>query len=285
MISRPQRLLPIAAIALALATTLGATRAQAQTNIISISQYREWMRVQTGDDATLMDNSYSFQTGLVSASLDFYDTVTMTPPAPGSLVGLTKDTPTLWNYSTSFGDKPSLDDAFPLGTYLYEATNSSGTDTIAFDTGPEAYAFSSPYLTGSDFTNLQGMDATQAFQFHFSTFVPNPSNPVTVNSDIYFYIYDLTTQTVVADFATNDLSTTGYLLAANTLQAGHDYWYGLSFNSWSSASTGGTALYSTFSTRVVGNFSTAAVPEPASALLLAMGLTAGCTAYRMRRGK
>jgi hypothetical protein len=100
-----------------------------------------------------------------------YTSVNLTYPGAGSPVSLVNSvgTPTDYHYQTaSFADQSTMDAAFPFGTYTFQ--DAGGPDTASYSYAADDYALSNPYLTGADYTALQGMDPTQAFTFHISSY-------------------------------------------------------------------------------------------------------------------
>src|SRR5262245_21352586 len=118
-----------------------------------INQYK-----QTGDDASIVGNGSVIQFHFTSTSDGDYDSATLSYPGPGSPVAMFPSGPSFFIYVALFADQATMDAEFPFGTYSYEATGASGTDIATLDYTFDAYPASLPYLTGTDFTALQGMN-------------------------------------------------------------------------------------------------------------------------------
>ena len=65
----------------------------------------------------------------------------------------------------------------------------SNGDTASYDYTSDDYALSTPYLTGTTYSQLQGMNASQAFTVNFSPFTTGTQ---ATGSFLFFTIYDQT---------------------------------------------------------------------------------------------
>lgn len=245
----------------------------ARAGIEFVDQFRSEYFTQTGDGASLNSNGYVFTSRLFASSPNLYDTVTMTSPGLGSPVSLVVDPgdPSVYSYGSSFyGTKAAMDTDFPAGAYAYSAMNGAGTDMASVTFAVDDYPQSLPYLDGSTYSALQGMNASQAFQFQFSPFVTGSQADF---SAIYFTLYDYTTNTFAYNSGALDPSTLGFTLSGGTLQAGHLYGYELIFDNRNNIEGTGTTFPDQFGFdyRTSGTFLTA-VPEPSSLALAASGL-------------
>jgi hypothetical protein len=254
---------------------LSATSARA--DISEANMYRTVQYTQTGDgSATTFDSAY-FNLRLYSTLDNEYTTVLGFYPGPDSPVTLdpVPTDATRYDYDSGFfSSQAQMDIAFPKGAYSLTANNTTNGDaaTTMFDYLADAYAQSQPYLTGTDYSDLQGMNPAIAFDFHFSPFIEDAS---ATESGLFFTIFDVTTGDVVFGNMFLPVTTTGVTLPANTLMPNHDYVYDLVFSDrWRVTSNGADfpALLA-FDTRADGGFTTGTIPEPAGlAMLGAVGV-------------
>ena len=113
----------------------------------------------------------------------------MTYPGAGSPVSLTSSGPFDYLFQTpSLADKATMDTAFPTGTYQVNASG-SGTGSTSYSYAADDYAQANPFLTGTDYSSLQGMNPSQAFTFHLSPFT-NAGTPAF--SFIFLSVFDIT---------------------------------------------------------------------------------------------
>jgi hypothetical protein len=208
----------------------------------------------------------------------------MTYPGPGSPVGLSPISSTDFRYQTPFlPNQAAMDAAYPFGTYQFNATGgSAGPASTSFNYTADHYPQSLPYLTGTDYSRLQGMNPNAPFQFHFSPFVTGTGVD---DSFMFLTIFDRTTNTFAFVDSFLPPTTTGLTLAAGTLQLDHQYTYELIFSNRLLTPSPGATFDAQigYDLRTEGNF-TSAVPEPVPLLLLVQG--AACSAwvlYRRRR--
>ena len=155
-----------------------------------------------------------------------------------------------------------MDTAYPTGSYVFDAGIVSTTITYSAD----HYPASLPYLTGNDFSLLQGMDPSQNFVFHFNPYI---TGGLADQSSLFFSIYDYTSNMFVYEAAFLPASTTSLFLPANTLTNNHNYQYELIFSNRDLVSSPGASFDASegFDLRTTGAFiSSLNVPEP-SALL------------------
>jgi hypothetical protein len=265
---------------------ISAIASPARAGISEIDQFRNDTYTQTADGNALTYNGAFLGSRLNSDNPNEYNTVQLSYLGPDSPVTLDNNltVPTLYEYGSNlFPTRAAMAAAFPFGQYTFSATNGLGTDTASFDYSADAYAQTLPYLTGTDFSALQGLNAGSAFTFHFSTFTPAAG----VSDAFQFLtIYDANTNAVVTSFDFLSPSTTSVTLAANTLQAGHDYSYELNFSDRVGVAVTGSSASGLlgFDVRTSGLFTTAAVPEPSTLLLTIIGTgLLGCVGLRTNR--
>ncbi len=173
----------------------------------------------------------------------------------------------------SHGSLASLTGAYGPGTYDFNLTDgphAGETDSVVF--GNPGWADSTPYLTGTTYSDLQGMDVTQAFNITWNTW--NSTGDAT-SRQTYFYLFDVTANANVYGNQGNPNSFTGITINPNTLIAGHTYRYSLNFGALTQSQSQGdfNPSFATASMYVTTDgFFTTAVPEPVTSLLLAPGL-------------
>ncbi len=254
----------------------------AQATISFVDLYHTNVFLQTSNGNTISyDGSYATM-GFYSTNPNEFTSVSATYPGPDSPVTLPQDTPTHYGYgSTYFPTQAAMDAAFPTGTYAFTAQRSAGgplATSLAYS--GSAYPQTQPFLLGTDYTDLQGMNSAAPFAFHFSTFTPNPS---TDSPYLFFVIFNQTSGAVVYDAGAQPPTTTGVTLPANTLNPGTGYFYDLIFSDRVTVPSPGADFPAQIGSdkRTEGFFTTAA-PEPSGVALLASGalLLAG-----LRRGR
>jgi hypothetical protein len=253
------------------AVIVGGTAAPALARISFVDMFRNDGFTQTGNGNLLSAHGSFLSFRLTSISSNDYDTVQATYPGPGSLVPLSPVNPTHFVYQTGlYATQAAMDAVFPSGTYKFAATSASGTDNTSFNYSTDAYPFTLPYLTGSNYIDLQGMNAGAPFAFHFS---PCTSDPSANEAFVFFTIFDYTTNAIVFDAEFLPATTTGLTLPANTLLPGRQYAYELIFSDRVFVPSPGAAFDAQigFDLRTTGVFETAAVPEPSSLLMALTG--------------
>ncbi|MFO0954821.1 MAG: PEP-CTERM sorting domain-containing protein [Isosphaeraceae bacterium] len=255
----------------------------ARADISFVSAFRNVSNVQTGNGNTLSAAGAFYSADLTSTTANNYSAVQMVFPGAGSPVALSQTDLTLYHFQTNnLGSKAAMDAAFPVGTYTFNATRSGGVDTTSYQYTTDDYAQSQPFLTGNDYASLQGMNAAQAFVFHFSPFVTGSRAN---SSFIFFTIFDNDTNKFVFDAGFLAPTTTSVTLAANTLAAGHHYTYEIDFSNRDLVDSPGAEFQAQlgFDVRTTGTF-VSAVPEPSTLALCAIGLV-GLAAARFRNGR
>ncbi len=249
-----------------------AARPSAGADISFLDSYRNLTYAQTANNSSTFNGAF-YSADLNATNPNFYTSVTMTYPGPGSPLNIPQVSPTDYHYQTGlYATEALMNTAFPTGTYTFNAVNGTTTDTANYQYTADDYPHSTPYLAGTDYSSLQGMNANQAFTFHFSPFVTGSTASF---SYIFFTIYDETTGTTVVNDGFLTPTTTSVTVAANTLTPGHLYEYEVDYSNRDIVSgTGATfAPELGFDSRTHGLFTTAvAVPEPSS---LAMCVMAG----------
>jgi hypothetical protein len=232
---------------------------------------------QTGNGATLSLNGAFFSADLNSTVANAYLTAQFTYPGPGSPQALMNSvgSPTDYHFQTTlYSNLATLEAAYPTGTYTFSGTN-GGTDTTTLPYTADDFPQSSPYLTGTDYSSLQGVNPAAPFTFHFSTFT---TGMTATNSFIFFTIYDQTAGMFVVNDGFLPATTTSVVVPGNTLKTGHLYTYELDYSNRDIEAMQSGAQFAPelgFDTRTDGNFTAGlATPEPASLRLFGVGLAA-----------
>jgi hypothetical protein len=258
----------------------------ARADILFVGMFRNNESLQTANGNSLSNIGSFFFSGLNSSNPNDFTAVQMGYPGPGSPQALSPTSSTTFGFQTPFlADQAAMDAAYPFGTYSFAATGTP-PGLASFDYLSDTYPLSQPYLAGNTYSNLQGMNAAADFAFQFSPFT---TGNVASESFIFFTIFDDTANAFV--FSQNFLAptTTGLVLPGGTLQPGHNFRYQLIFDNRVFVPSPGAEddAQIGFDLRADGNFSTAAaVPEPASMLLFAIGaLAAGWPVLRQRRAR
>jgi len=232
----------------------------ARGEISFVNMFRSASLTQTGDGATLASNGYFFASSLFSTGANDFNAVQLTYPGPGSPVSLAQSSPTIFAYQTAnVPNQAALDAQFPTGTYAFSATGPGGPDSTSFNYSTDLYPQSQPFLTGTDYSALQGMDATAPFTVHFSPFVTGSGAN---ESFIFFTIRDQATNMLVFDAGFQPATTTSRTLPANTLAPGHTYTYEVIFSNRVGVPSPGANFDAQigFDFRTTGTFTS--VPEP-----------------------
>ncbi len=259
------------ALVLAALLVCGAPIARA-SDISSVDSFRNDAFSQTGNGNTLTPTGAFYSSDLYEVSPGgFYTSVTMSYPGPGSPVALSPTSPTNFHYQTpSFASQAAMDAAFPFGTYAFLTNNG---DTASYAYSADDYALSRPYLTGTDYSNLQGMNPGNAFTFDLS---PYDTGSTATFSFIFLTIYDYTLGAFVFDAGFLVPTTTSITLPAGTLAYGDTFGYELDYSNRDLVESPGAVFNAQlgFDLRTDGTFTSEQrpVPEPATLALLSLGL-------------
>ena len=257
----------------------------AQADISFVDMFRNNGYTQTGDGNSLSSTGAFLALELTSTTSNEFTSVTASYPGPGSPVSLAPTTdPTFYRFQTTvLPNQAAMDAAFPAGTYTFSAMNGSGTTTTTLDYTKDDYSGSNPYLTGTDYSSLQGLNVGNAFTFHLSPF---DAGSQATHSYIFLTVFDQTAGAVAFSAGFLPPSQTDVTMSANTLIAGHSYTYELDYSNRDIAgSTPPGADFAPelgFDIRTDGSFATA-VPEPTSMALLAQAAGLGWFAWRRKR--
>jgi hypothetical protein len=246
-------------------------------NISFVNMFRNLTSEQTGNGSSLAASGTFLSIGL---SADHNPTdftgVTVTYPGLGSPLALSQIDGQTFGFQTALlADQAAMDAAYPFGTYAFDATGTTN-DATSFDYTADDYA-AQPFLTGTDFTRLQAMNPAAAFGFHFS---PYATDANAAAQFIFLTIFDPLANAFVqlpnSGFLPN--TTTGYTLAANTLQANHPYVFEVDYSNRVLVASPGADFDAQigFDRRTDIDFVTGAavVPEPGSLALIVLGVLA-----------
>jgi len=236
--------------------------------------------VQVGDGNALTTAYAMFSTNLVSSIPDAYASVTLTYPGPGSPASLPQINSQAFGSNTYFSTQAAMDAAYPFGTYTFTAD----ADTASFTYSADDYPQSLPYLTGNDYTNLQGMDPSQPFTFDFNPFV---AGSTATGSELDFIVVDETQGISVYSNPLLPTTTTSVTIPANTLAGGDSFYYELLYSNFDNnvlPSTGVSGTHVEFDLITTGSFTTSSpsVPEPSTVVLSGLALL-GAAALRQKR--
>ena len=215
---------------------------------------------QTGPATTSLAGTFFSASAFTAAAGDF-TSVNLTYPGPGSPVSLTQNG-NRWDYQTGFlANQAALDAAFPFGAYHFTGSDGMSSSGVDVNYSMDAYTSDIPLI--SNYAALQNMDPTADFTFLFPSFTPNPS---ATTGATYFTIFG----NMGAVFFKTALpsSTTSIFMPGGTLQAGKTYSFDLIYDDRIDP----PATIQAFDVRTDGQFTTSAVPEPGSRLLLGTGL-------------
>jgi hypothetical protein len=267
-------MLSVVVIAAAFATPASAA-------ISFVNMFRSDSDTQTANgNALTLDGTY-VTLALVSRNPNDYTSAKATFTGPASPALFTASDPSTFGYSTGFyPSRAAMNADLPTGTYTYSATKAAATDTTTVNYTADAYSSTLPFLTGTDYSKLQGMNPAVPFAFHFSTDTPAPA---TNEADLFFTVFDAVTGDVIYDAGFLPSTTTGLTLPANTLVPGKQYVYQLIFSDRLIAASPGADFNSQigFDDRTTGAFTSGATPEPASGVITLT--VAGITLLRRRR--
>jgi hypothetical protein len=174
----------------------------------------------------------------------------------------------------SFTTQAAEDAVYPSGLYRIDATGAhGGRGYISVPTS--VFADSTPFFTGSTYDALQGMDPSRALALTWNSFTnADPSS----TRQIYLQVFDTLTGNAILNSNGAADSYHGDTLAANLLQANHDYGVTVTFSTrYSRVQPNNTGGFSGLNDLVGFDEATtiffttgspAPVPEPASLALV-----------------
>ena len=257
-------------LAMMLGFALGAAVVPAWAGIDQVAMFRNLEYLQTGNGNAVTFDSAFFTLQLRATAANEYPIVRAFYGGPASPVNLNPVDPLNYEFDSGFyTSQVMMDTDFPKGTYTLTANNIATSDsaTTAYSYASDAYVKALPYLTGTNYADLQGMNPGAAFGFQFSPYIKDAT---ATDPLLFFTLFDAGTGAVV--FASILQPTdTGVTLPAGTLLPTHDYVYDLDYSDRVSVASPGAANAAIlgFDTRTDGYFTTG-VPEPAAAGVLTL---------------
>jgi hypothetical protein len=180
-----------------------------------------------------------------------------------------------FNYAASFASQAEMDAAFPLGNpYTFQISGGTlGTQSASLNTPGTALNSVIPFLTGSSYSQLQGLNAASPDTMGVNGFAPVAG---TTESFSFFTITRQADNAVVFQQSFLSPATTSIFLAANTLAAGTAYNIDLDYSSRiTTANAGfgtGNSLIGFEQRTEIGFVTGSAAPEPSSFILALMGI-------------
>lgn len=178
-------------------------------------------------------------------------------------------TPTFLFYrDNGYSTAAARDAAWPSGSYAYSVTAGTLAPSAGSLTVPDpVYADAVPYLTGTSYDALQGMDAAAPLGVTFNGYAPVGGHDV---NSTFFSIFDNDTGALVLNLFGDTTTFQSALIPAGTLEPGKSYSYSVIFttriNEGGTDDFAGAGATEGFDLNTSGSFTTAAIPEPARAL-------------------
>jgi hypothetical protein len=135
-----------------------------------------------------------------------------------------------FNYSASFASQAAMDAAFPLGIpYTFQISGGTlGTESASLNTPGAALNSAIPFLAGSSYSQLQGLNAALSDTVGINGFSPVAG---TTESFAFFTITRQSDNAVVFQQGFLSPGTTSIFVAANTLAASTAYKIDLDYSS------------------------------------------------------
>ncbi len=191
----------------------------------------------------------------------------LTAPSGGTDRDLTGSNPTI--AQPTYASEATMDAETPAGDYLFTINDGGAFDGATGSlTLPEStYADAVPYLTGTSFDALQNATAGNSIAVTWNSFTPVANANFNL---VFFTVFDQTAGTFIFDQIYND-GAPGDTIDGSGLIAGHSYSYNLFFDpryEVTHAGLGDATSIAGFDSVTFGDFRVAAVPEPATFLLL-----------------
>jgi hypothetical protein len=216
----PTRLLTAALLGALAAPTLASGAVAPEVDDFAIFFSHEYEQTKPTRAKSL---GYYFAGDLdVSATTDFTGATLTTPTNSYVMSGPAAGPPPFFTYETTgYITETELKADFPAGTYTADATNSSTGANVSVDLRVPArtHFAPEPKLTAASYDGLSGLDPSEAYTFSFNKFTP-PTSDLGI---IFFTITDVATHAVTYSTDTENLSTTDFVLPADTLAADTNY--------------------------------------------------------------
>ncbi|MBS0262481.1 MAG: hypothetical protein JSS02_11070 [Planctomycetes bacterium] len=238
---------------------------------------------QTANGSAVFDSSRGYEINFLAFSENYTDVSLSGGGAAFHLYEYTSET------GYSFNSRSDLRDFIPSTTYVLQATNQDGTDfaDVFYSYSDDNFPQTIPFLSGTDYSALQGMNPSNPFTFHFSPFVPGSAAE---SSEIELAIFDMTGHAANITFYTP--GTTEVTFNGGQFTPGHHYRYALTYDGQNRLPTTDLdgEMWANFSYTTIGEFTTAsqtaAVPEPSSFLAVAaLALTLPWISRRRRSSR
>ncbi len=262
---------------------MAAMIAPANAQISFVDMFRSSEHLQTGNGNSTNLIGYFINISLTSVNAGDFSAGSVT--ASGSInPSLTLKAPNFVDYQSGYYSKQALlDSDFPTATYNITGTGGTqGPLTATLDYSKDLYPAQVPYLTGTGYSSLQGVNVHAPISLQFSSFTADPN----ATQYQFFTIYNNTTNTFQYSAGFLPQTAMGVTIAANTLTAGDSYTYELiDSNRVTTTGTGASFLpFIGFDVRTEGTFIAGGnVPEPGSLALLIGGALSGIGVFARRK--
>jgi hypothetical protein len=279
-------------LALGAAALVGVSTLPALADPITGFIYDNESFEQTSNAAPAAASGYFVSIG-ANFTAGEYTSASATYPGAGSPQSLPANGSAEFNFNSTFASSAStLQSQYPLGTYAITATNGSTSTTATINYAANYLTSATPYI--SNYSNLAGLNPTQAFTVNYNGFSPNPglaqaatAPGSSTNAYIFLTVYDATTGQAVFSDEFQPSTDTSAIIAANTLSADTAYNYELDYSDRLNILDTASGNFTTqgFDVRTDGSFTTGvgAVPEPSTWAMIFLGFCGvGFMAYRRK---
>lgn len=259
----------------------------ARADITSFNVFKDASYQQTSDAQPTSPIGYFFSSAVVYNTAGDVGSVSTTYSGPNSPLGYTSEPGNMFLYQTGFLSKSDLDTQYPFGgPYTFNISGGTlGSQSAVLNTPSTELYPSTPYLTGNSYSQLQGLNASQADTITVNGFTPPAGADA---SYVFITISQTSTNATVYSQTYLSPSTSSFTFAANTFAAGTTYNIDLDYTSridTQNAGFGNALGVVGFDQRTEISFTTASVPEPSSLALISIGLASACMLLRRRRSQ